>query len=1181
MKTIGNMRKLFLLLALIVAGVQGAWAWENLRAVVITPDPINGVTYELCHVWSTWAWVESTLFGDNHYENSHTGDSYYASVVAISGTGNVVISDTITSGGVKYPVKYIGWHTEQTETPAPGYPTFTQYGYVCTPVDVIGEGTISSLAINGSVDIKGVLSAGLCTSATFHNDIVISGELYLPRATELTFNGSVNIKSGANFVCKSTELKFNKLTHYGKINDSSLTDIYYLNNLPAYSGSASNYFDNLNLSNVTAHVANKTQTECETIHNSWVVYNSFADVVPCSSPVTTTFVSNQTFVRIGGNGTASFTTKHAGETTTYDIPADGVVTSTLYAFSSGDFMKIVVKTSGEEKVEIFRDGIDVTSVFTKSGNTYTFEADDWEANLLWFDYTTNVLDEAVWTIKYTDQRQFITFEDQFVKDICVNNWDTNHDDELTFEEAAAVTSLGEAFKYNTQITKFNELQYFTGLTSIKAAFYGCSALEEVVVTYGVTNMRESFGNCNALKNVVIPPTVNNIERAFNTTSGPTALEHVTLPSSLTKIGEYAFASSGLKSIEIPEGVTEIGTLAFSNCKNLKMVYIPKSVTTIAGFTEVSNNLAFNACSGLESIVVDAENPVYESPNGCNAIIQKEGKKLIAGSKYTVIPEDVVTLDGYSFRRVGLTSIVIPASVTTINSYCFYQCESLTSVECKSPTPPTIKGNVFTQINSDCVLKVPQGCIEAYSAWSQYFGGGIMEAEREVTWSVLQDTGITGSKVVIARNGEDEVKTMASAFTTVNFYNQGVQKVTLKVPVGHEEQVTIYKVRILTVTSQTGAALYLTTKLGISRTKANLIINNLPQNLPKNFDTEEEAQAFINGFASYGTAEIVPTTTTVGVSDNVSIKVVLNSEDVTSQMDTSDPLYATYEVPLADLTDAVWQIVYRSIEEQMKTLRVSNTDQMEIVYERHYTNGSTISEYFKNSETGEIAKYVERFFDDSDRENTSSIYLKVPFKDANYQYYPVRVLCNGEDVTYQYSEYDNNNYYLIYEANIGVDQTWDISRDVSHRQTIIRKGGTTWNVEVEFDFPVDGDERYFYPDQIGTPLYVDFPTYNSIYAPNAYIYIDVEEGSTFTVLRNGVDVTGKFVATNGAGSGFTRYMLSEADNGGSDTQAALGFQFRDPAVWEITIGDTASYDLNNDNKVDISDVTKLVNKVLNK
>ena len=757
---------------------------------------------------------------------------------------------------------------------------------------------------------------------------------------------------------------------------------------------------------------------------------------------------------------------------------------------------------------------------------------------VWCDF------EDIVPITDTLTEPFINFADSIVKDICVNNWDTNNDGELTFEEAAAVTSLGEAFKYNTQITKFNELQYFTGLTSIKAAFYGCSALEEVVVPYGVTNMRESFGNCNALKNVVIPPTVNNIERAFSTTSGPTALEHVTLPSSLTKIGEYAFASSGLKSIEIPEGVTEIGTLAFSNCKNLKMVYIPKSVTTIAGFTEVSNNLAFNACSGLESIVVDAENPVYESPNGCNAIIQKEGKKLIVGSKYTVIPEDVVTLDGYSFRRVGLTSIVIPASVTTISSYCFYQCESLTSVECKSPTPPTIKGNVFTQINSDCVLKVPQGCIEAYSAWSQYFGGGIMEAEREVTWSVLQDTGITGSKVVIARNGEDEVKTMASAFTTVNFYNQGVQKVTLKVPVGHEEQVTIYNVRILTVTSQTGAALYLTTKLGISRTKASLIINNLPQNLPKNFDTEEEAQAFINGFASYGTAEIVPTTTTVGVSDNVSIKVVLNSEDVTSQMDTSDPLYATYEVPLADLTDAVWQIEYKSIAEQMKTLRVSNLDQMEIVYERNYTDGTTVPEYFKNSETGEIAKYVERFFDDSDRENTRFIYLHVPIPESQ----PIRVLCNGEDVTYSKHDEWINKDRVTYIASMTQDQTWDISYDTSHKQTFIVKGGLY--PEVNYEYKADD---VFKGVQVGGITEVFLPDYNPDY-DNTYadFTIGTLPNESFTALRNGVDVTDKFTKELRDNMWVYRFNFDNAE-----VAAALGVDLRDPAVWQITIGDGSS------------------------
>ena len=92
---------------------------------------------------------------------------------------------------------------------------------------------------------------------------------------------------------------------------------------------------------------------------------------------------------------------------------------------------------------------------------------------------------------------------------------------------------------------------------------------------------------------------------------------------------------------------------------------------------------------------------------------------------------------------------------------------------------------------------------------------------------------------------------------------------------------------------------------------------------------------------------------------------------------------------------------------------------------------------------------------------------------------------------------------------------------------------------------------------------------------------MEDGSTFTVLRNGVDVTNKFVATNGAAAGFTRYMLREADNGGCDTQAALGFQFRDPAVWVITIGDTDRYDVNRDGHITIADVTKLVNRILGK
>ena len=53
---------------------------------------------------------------------------------------------------------------------------------------------------------------------------------------------------------------------------------------------------------------------------------------------------------------------------------------------------------------------------------------------------------------------FITFADANVKALCVANWDTNGDGELSYAEAAAVTSLGEVFRNQPSITSFNELQ---------------------------------------------------------------------------------------------------------------------------------------------------------------------------------------------------------------------------------------------------------------------------------------------------------------------------------------------------------------------------------------------------------------------------------------------------------------------------------------------------------------------------------------------------------------------------------------------------------------------------------------------------------------------------------------------------------------------------------------------------
>ena len=84
----------------------------------------------------------------------------------------------------------------------------------------------------------------------------------------------------------------------------------------------------------------------------------------------------------------------------------------------------------------------------------------------------------------------IPFEDATVKSICVNNWGGNVvTGELTYGEAKAITSIGTIFANNTSITKFNELAYFKGLTTLNEGnFAGCTNLTDIVIPSNVTSI---------------------------------------------------------------------------------------------------------------------------------------------------------------------------------------------------------------------------------------------------------------------------------------------------------------------------------------------------------------------------------------------------------------------------------------------------------------------------------------------------------------------------------------------------------------------------------------------------------------------------------------------------------------------------------------------------------------------
>ena len=281
--------------------------------------------------------------------------------------------------------------------------------------------------------------------------------------------------------------------------------------------------------------------------------------------------------------------------------------------------------------------------------------------------------------------QNIEFADANVKSLCVANWDTDGDGELSFAEAAAVTNLGTVFKYKSNISSFDELQYFVGLTSIgNSAFSSCSGLTSIEIPNSVASIGIfAFVYCSGLTSIDIPNSVVSIGNyAFSYCSG---LEQIIVSSGNTVYDSRDNCNaiietstnvlvSGCKNTVIPNSVTSIGNSAFADCSGLISIEIPNSVTSI-------DNYAFTRCSGLTSIE---------------------------------IPNSVTSIGNYAFHKCsGLTSIEIPNSVNSIGECAVARCSGLTSIKVFAETPPSLGYDAFYNVSKSILVYVPCGSLEAY------------------------------------------------------------------------------------------------------------------------------------------------------------------------------------------------------------------------------------------------------------------------------------------------------------------------------------------------------------------------------------------------------------------------------------------------------------------------------------
>jgi BspA type Leucine rich repeat region (6 copies)/PKD domain len=247
------------------------------------------------------------------------------------------------------------------------------------------------------------------------------------------------------------------------------------------------------------------------------------------------------------------------------------------------------------------------------------------------------------------------------------------------------------------------------LTSLgQYAFFG-GGLTNVTIPAGLTNIGEAaFLFCNVLPAITVDPAnpayasvsgvllnktltelveypdgkpgaayaiSNSVTSIGNAAFEYCDLTNITIPTSVTNIGNYSFGnSSSLTSVIIPDSVTSIGEEAFAACVALTSIALPGSVTNLGA-------IPFANCANMTAITVAAGNPDFSGVNG--VLYNKTGTQLIEypgglPGSFTV-PNDVQDIGSQAFEECPITSVVIPASVTNIETLCFFDCLDLNSV----------------------------------------------------------------------------------------------------------------------------------------------------------------------------------------------------------------------------------------------------------------------------------------------------------------------------------------------------------------------------------------------------------------------------------------------------------------------------------------------------------------------
>ena len=233
----------------------------------------------------------------------------------------------------------------------------------------------------------------------------------------------------------------------------------------------------------------------------------------------------------------------------------------------------------------------------------------------------------------------------------------------------------------------------------RTMFADCTGLTSINIRNSLTTIGEdSFINCNFLTTATIPAGANFtvVSGVRNFFYGCTSITDITLADGLTEVPDTRFQScSKLVSVTIPASVTRIGVNSFAGCGSMKYFIIAQN----SKLTTLSYR-SFHACGLLTSIALpegltssgnEATYGTSETFNNCIGLVSVTlpttlttiGATMFSGCTaltYVNIPYGVTTIGERAFTGcTALASIDIANSVTTISSTAFTNCTALRNV----------------------------------------------------------------------------------------------------------------------------------------------------------------------------------------------------------------------------------------------------------------------------------------------------------------------------------------------------------------------------------------------------------------------------------------------------------------------------------------------------------------------